>query len=41
MSNVHVIIPAAGHGSRLGQSIPKQFTRIGDKTILDSLYLPP
>ena len=35
MSNVHVIIPAAGHGSRLGQSIPKQFTRIGDKTILE------
>ena len=35
MSNVHVIIPAAGHGSRLGQSIPKQFTRIGDKTIIE------
>ena len=35
MSNVHVIIPAAGHGSRLGQSIPKQFTRIGDNTILE------
>tara|TARA_B100000035_G_scaffold314796_1_gene332354 strand:+ start:5952 stop:6650 length:699 start_codon:yes stop_codon:yes gene_type:complete len=35
MSNIHVIIPAAGHGSRLGQSIPKQFTRIGDKTILE------
>ena len=37
MSNVHVIIPAAGHGSRLGQSIPKQFTRIGDKTILEHI----
>ena len=37
MSNVHVIIPAAGHGSRLGQSIPKQFTRIGDNTILEHI----
>jgi 2-C-methyl-D-erythritol 4-phosphate cytidylyltransferase len=35
MSKIHVIIPAAGHGSRLEQSIPKQFTRIGDKTILE------
>jgi 2-C-methyl-D-erythritol 4-phosphate cytidylyltransferase len=37
MSNVHVIIPAAGHGSRLGQSIPKQFMRIGDSTILEHI----
>lgn len=35
MSNVHVIIPAAGLGRRLGKSIPKQFSRIGNKTILE------
>ena len=35
MSKVHVIIPAAGQGTRLGQTTPKQFTRIGDKTILE------
>ena len=35
MSNVHVIIPAAGHGNRFGRSNPKQFTIIHDKTILE------
>lgn len=35
MSKVHVIIPAAGRGSRLGKPIPKQFSRIGNKTILE------
>ena len=35
MSKFHVIIPAAGRSSRIGQDTPKQFIRIGDKTILE------
>ena len=35
MSKFHVIIPAAGRSSRLGQDTPKQFIRIGDRTILE------
>ncbi|MAZ44704.1 MAG: 2-C-methyl-D-erythritol 4-phosphate cytidylyltransferase [Legionellales bacterium] len=31
----HVIIPAAGTGNRFGQDVPKQFSRIGDQTILE------
>lgn len=30
-----VIVPAAGIGSRMQQSIPKQYLKIADKTILD------
>ncbi|MBL6685719.1 MAG: 2-C-methyl-D-erythritol 4-phosphate cytidylyltransferase [Methylophilaceae bacterium] len=35
MAKIHVIIPAAGSGSRMQQHIPKQFATIGDKTILE------
>ena len=35
MSKIHVIIPAAGSGSRTGQETPKQFARIGNKTIIE------
>jgi len=34
MANYHVIIPAAGTGSRMKQSIPKQFASLEGKTIL-------
>ena len=34
MANYHVIIPAAGKGSRMGQDIPKQFFNLEGKTIL-------
>lgn len=35
MTDLSVIIPAAGSGSRLGSEIPKPFIRIGEKTILE------
>ena len=35
MAKIHVIIPAAGSGSRMQQQIPKQFISIGDKTLLE------
>lgn len=35
MSKVHVIIPAAGSGSRMGQEIPKQFTFFHGKTLIE------
>ena len=34
MSKIHLIIPAAGAGSRIGNPIPKQFLSIGSKTII-------
>ena len=34
MANYHVIIPAAGTGSRMKQAIPKQFASLEGKTIL-------
>jgi 2-C-methyl-D-erythritol 4-phosphate cytidylyltransferase len=34
MANYHVIIPAAGKGSRMSQDIPKQFFNLEGKTIL-------
>ena len=34
MANYHVIIPAAGKGSRMRQDIPKQFFNLEGKTIL-------
>ena len=35
MSKIHVIIPAAGSGSRLGDKIPKQFARIENRTVIE------
>jgi 2-C-methyl-D-erythritol 4-phosphate cytidylyltransferase len=35
MSKIHVIIPAAGSGSRLGQEIPKQFVSFHGKTLIE------
>ncbi len=35
MAKIHLIIPAAGASSRMGQSIPKQFSSIGSKTIIE------
>jgi 2-C-methyl-D-erythritol 4-phosphate cytidylyltransferase len=35
MAKIHLIIPAAGTGSRIGNSIPKQFSSIGSKTIIE------
>jgi 2-C-methyl-D-erythritol 4-phosphate cytidylyltransferase len=34
MSN-YVLIPCAGKGSRFGSPIPKQYTKIGDKTVIE------
>ena len=34
-SSFDVVIPAAGVGSRLGASIPKQYLKLGSKTILE------
>ena len=35
MSKIHVIIPAAGSGSRMGQEIPKQFLSFHGKTLIE------
>jgi len=35
MVKIHVIIPAAGSGSRMNQDIPKQFTLLEGRTILE------
>ena len=35
MAKIHLIIPAAGAGSRMGNPIPKQFSSIGNKTIIE------
>ena len=35
MPKIHVIIPAAGSGSRLGQEIPKQFVSFHGKTLIE------
>ena len=35
MSKIHVIIPAAGSGSRMGQKIPKQFSSFHGKTLIE------
>ena len=35
MSKIHVIIPAAGSGSRMGQEIPKQFSSFHGKTLIE------
>ena len=35
MSKIHVIIPAAGSGSRMGQEIPKQFASFHGKTLIE------
>ena len=37
---VTAIITAAGKGSRMGASLPKQFLKIGNKTILEKAILP-
>nr|WP_136250538.1 2-C-methyl-D-erythritol 4-phosphate cytidylyltransferase [Ningiella ruwaisensis] len=34
-SSVSVIIPAAGVGSRMGKSLPKQYLKIGSKTVIE------
>lgn len=40
MSTVlHGVIPAAGTGSRMGESIPKQYLRLGGKTLLEHSLL--
>ena len=33
--NIAVIIPAAGVSSRFGGSMPKQFSNLGDETVLE------
>ncbi len=38
--NVTAIVTAAGKGSRMGASLPKQFLKIGNKTILERAILP-
>ena len=35
MSKIHVIIPAAGSGSRMSQEIPKQFSPFHGKTLIE------
>ena len=35
MSKIHVIIPAAGSGSRMGQEVPKQFSFFHGKTLIE------
>ena len=35
MSKIHVIIPAAGSGSRMGQEVPKQFLSFHGKTLIE------
>ena len=35
MSKIHVIIPAAGSGSRMGQEVPKQFLFFHGKTLIE------
>ena len=35
MAKIHLIIPAAGKGSRAGSPLPKQFSSIGSKTIIE------
>ena len=35
MSKIHVIIPAAGSGSRMGQELPKQFSAFHGKTLIE------
>ena len=35
MSKIHVIIPAAGSGSRMSQEIPKQFLSFHGKTLIE------
>jgi 2-C-methyl-D-erythritol 4-phosphate cytidylyltransferase/2-C-methyl-D-erythritol 2,4-cyclodiphosphate synthase len=35
INNIAVIIPAAGVSSRFGGSIPKQFSKLGDETVLE------
>ena len=37
---VTAIVTAAGKGSRMGASLPKQFLKIGNKTILEKAILP-
>lgn len=34
MANIHALIVGAGRGSRFGSALPKQYTCIGEKTIL-------
>ncbi|MCI8608470.1 MAG: bifunctional 2-C-methyl-D-erythritol 4-phosphate cytidylyltransferase/2-C-methyl-D-erythritol 2,4-cyclodiphosphate synthase [Firmicutes bacterium] len=38
--NVAVIIGAAGEGTRMGSALPKQFLKIGEKTILEMAVAP-
>ena len=35
MSKIHVIIPAAGSGSRMNQEVPKQFSSFHGKTLIE------
>lgn len=35
MTKYHVIIPCAGHGSRFGSELPKQYHDLAGKTVLD------
>ena len=35
MSKIHVIIPAAGSGSRMNQDVPKQFSSFHGKTLIE------
>jgi 2-C-methyl-D-erythritol 4-phosphate cytidylyltransferase len=35
MSKIHVIIPAAGSGSRMDQKVPKQFSSFHGKTLIE------
>lgn len=35
VNKIHVLIPSAGHGSRFGSDLPKQYHNLCDKTVLD------
>ena len=35
IDDIAVIIPAAGVSSRFGGSMPKQFSKLGDETVLE------
>ena len=37
MAKIHVIIPAAGSGSRMQHQTPKQFISVGGKSLLESV----
>ena len=40
MPRIHAVIPAAGSSTRMGNDAPKQFTRIGGRTLLERTLQP-